>query len=63
MFPPAKTQEYPNIFLGSAPGKPEVAASKAATASGGAGFHFFTTFSYIEIFGHRFKIVSLKLTI
>jgi hypothetical protein len=51
MFPFAKTQEYPNIFLGSAPGKPEVAASKAAIASRGAGFHFFIKFSYIEILG------------
>ena len=63
MFPLTKTQEYPNIFLGSAPGKPEVAASKAATDSGGAGFHFFMTFSPIEIFDQRFKVVSLKLTI
>jgi hypothetical protein len=50
IWPFAKTQEYPNIFLGSTPGKPEVAVSKAATASGGAGFHFFITLSYIEIF-------------
>ena len=51
MFPFAKTQEYPNILLGSAPGKPEVATSKAATALRGAGFHFFTMFPYIEMLG------------
>jgi hypothetical protein len=45
MFPFAKTQEYPNIFLGSAPDKPEVAASKAATTSLDTGFHFFMKLS------------------
>jgi hypothetical protein len=34
-----------NIFLGSTPDNPEVDASKAATASRGAGFHFFMMFS------------------
>jgi hypothetical protein len=51
MFPFAKTQEYPNIFLGSTPAKPDVAASKATTASRGAGFHFFITSSYTRISG------------
>jgi len=50
MLPFPKTHEYPNIFRGSAPGKPEVAASRAVTASRGAGFHFFIKFSCIEIF-------------
>jgi hypothetical protein len=50
MLPFAKTHEYPNIFRGSAPSKPEVATSRAVAASRGAGFHFFMRFSYIEIF-------------
>jgi len=41
----AKPDPPTNIFLGSTPDNPEVDASKAATASPGPGFHFFTTFS------------------